>query len=343
MRLCLLALTMFAFSSRLMSVYGLATTTPSLFTRRAQTFLTLASRRRSLHRFSTTVSDNDATIGAASTIETDPNEAVDAPLYLEQGLFCVYKPCDWTSSNVVSYLRKILERDATVRGARPSKVGSRKNKSRVIKVGHGGTLDPLATGVLVIGVGSGTKQLQSFLDGSKRYRAGGELGFETTTLDMEGNVTKREPFEHVTPEHVAQILPSFVGTIDQIPPIYSAIRKDGKRLYEQARQGVTAEEVDIPSRQVVIHGIDLLSCDIPAFTLDVECGGGTYIRSLIRDIGYKLGTAATTTSLERTKQGQFTLDDAIMKDDWSAESIYAAIAQFNQARMEESALADESG
>ena len=171
----------------------------------------------------------------------------------------------------------------------------------------------------------------SFLDGSKRYRAGGELGFETTTLDMEGNITKREPFEHITEEKLLQAIPSFVGTIDQIPPIFSAIRKGGKRLYEQARQGVAAEDVDIPARQVVIHNIDMVSCSIPTFELDVECGGGTYIRSLIRDIGYKLGSAATTKSLERTKQGPFTTKDAIVKDDWSADSIYASIDHFNQA------------
>ena len=157
---------------------------------------------------------------------------------------------------------------------------------------------------------------------------------------MEGNITKREPFEHVVEEHLLQAIPSFVGTIDQIPPIFSAIRKGGKRLYEQARQGVAAEDVDIPARQVVIHKIDLVSCQVPTFELDVECGGGTYIRSLIRDIGYKLQSAATTTSLERTKQGPFTTNDAIAKDDWSADSIYEAIDRFNQALVDGSNVED---
>jgi tRNA pseudouridine55 synthase len=123
----------------------------------------------------------------------------------------------------------------------------------------------------------------------------------------------------------------FTGTIEQVPPIFSAIRKGGKKLYQEARKGVAAEDIDIPSRHVEIYSINMVSCDIPHFVLDVECGGGTYIRSLVRDIGTALGSVATTTKLERTKQGQFLVADAIAKDDWSAENIYAAIAHFNQA------------
>ena len=146
------------------------------------------------------------------------------PLYRSQGLFAVDKPVDWTSQDVVAYIRGMLERDARSRGARPQKLGRRgrnKNNNRSIKVGHGGTLDPLATGVLVIGVGSGTKALQNYLQGSKRYRAGLELGYETTTLDLEGNVTQRASFDHVTLEAMQAVVPNFVGTISQVPPIYS--------------------------------------------------------------------------------------------------------------------------
>lgn len=215
--------------------------------------------------------------------------------------------------------------------------------------GHGGTLDPLATGVLVIGVGSGTKLLQNYLQGSKRYRATAELGYETTTLDSEGPVTRREPAEHVTDlDQVRAVLPQFVGKIQQVPPLYSALRKDGVKLYEKARKGATVDDVEIEAREVEIYRIELLpelgadpdaapaatepdaASRLPKFDLMVECGGGTYIRSLVRDIGYKLGTCATTTYLERTKQGPFTAAESLPKDLWSADSIYAAIENFNR-------------
>ena len=169
------------------------------------------------------------------------------PLYRCEGLFAVNKPLTWTSQDMVSYIRGMLERDARSRGAKPAKINSRRNKSRIIRVGHGGTLDPLATGVLVIGVGRGTKELQryvyvmladityrwygqlythvsfleSYLEGSKRYTAGVELGFETNTLDMDGNVTKTAPFDNVTLSAVDDVLPKFVGEIAQVPPVFS--------------------------------------------------------------------------------------------------------------------------
>jgi tRNA pseudouridine55 synthase len=210
-------------------------------------------------------------------------------------------------------------------------------------------LDPLATGVLVIGVGSGTKQLQNYLQGSKKYRATAELGYETTTLDSEGPVTRRESADHVTElDQVRAVLPQFVGKIQQVPPLYSALRKDGVKLYEKARKGATVDDVEIEAREVEIYRIEVLSelgadpdaplpatgsdaaTRLPKFDLMVECGGGTYIRSLVRDIGYKLGTCATTTYLERTKQGPFTVAESLPKDLWSAESIYAAIDNFNR-------------
>jgi len=173
-----------------------------------------------------------------------------------------------------------------------------------------------------------------YLSGSKVYRAGGELGFETTTLDMEGNVTKRAPYDHVTPERLRQVLPSFTGTIQQVPPIFSAIRRGGKKLYEEARNGVSADDVQIDPREVRIDSIELTDASgfPPKFEIVIECGGGTYVRSLIRDIGYELDSVATTTLLERTKQGQFTIDGALRKDDWSADAIYDAIERFNDVR-----------
>jgi tRNA pseudouridine55 synthase len=172
----------------------------------------------------------------------------------------------------------------------------------------------------------------SFLQGSKAYRVEGELGYETATLDRGGDVTKNAPYDHVTRDAIESVLPAFTGKIQQIPPIYSAIQKDGKRLYKEARKGKTADDIQIDPREVEVYSIKLVDCDLPRFTLDVECGGGTYIRSLIRDIGYKVNSVATTTILERTKQGQFLLEDTIRQDDWSADNFFAALDKVNAKR-----------
>jgi tRNA pseudouridine55 synthase len=165
---------------------------------------------------------------------------------------------------------------------------------------------------------------------------GGEFGFETLTLDMDGSdVIKTAPFDHLTRQDVENVLPEFTGTILQVPPIYSAIRRDGTKLYDLARQGKTEEDVDIPPREVEVRRIELVSFDLPKFELDVQCGGGTYIRSLIRDIASRLNTVATVTSLERTEQGQFTLEDCLIKDDWTLDNIFSAVARANAKRKAE--------
>ncbi len=306
------------------------------------------SKSRSLRRTSAFVNTRSASASSTSTAlkktsfttlqsslseQSTQDDASAVPVHVSEGICAVYKPLEWTSNDVVSFIRGMLERDARNRGAKLAKRRSRKSKNKV-KVGHGGTLDPLASGVLVIGVGSGTKDLQNYLKGSKRYTAGVELGFETETLDMEGNRTKEMPFDHVTTDSIHGIIPSFTGKIMQKPPIYSAIRKNGKRLYEEARDGKTEDDVEIEAREVEIYNLHFLPQDtngktLPCFGLDVECGGGTYIRSLVRDIGASMDTAATMTSLERTQQGPFTLEDAIPRDEWSPEAIYAAIDKFN--------------
>ena len=147
---------------------------------------------------------------------------------------------------------------------------------------------------------------------------------------MEGNVTKTAPYNHVSATDLEQSLGSFLGKIQQTPPIFSAIKKDGKKLYQQARKGVTVDQIKIEPREVEIFRFNLLKHDIPRFHVDVECGGGTYIRSLIRDVGYKLGSVATTTFLMRTQQGPFGLEECIELDDCTPESIYAAIDQNNE-------------
>ena len=282
--------------------------------------------------------DNDDDCGVEPTTNTETtttainstnilinNPSPSSSLYRAEGLLAVYKPLNWTSQDVVAYIKGIITRDAKDRGIDIPK--SKKSRGR-IKVGHGGTLDPLAEGVLVIGIGNGTKALDSFLSGTKSYQAMAKLGFQTTTLDMEGDITHEEPYHHATAQSIQAILSRFLGKIQQVPPIFSAIRKNGKKLYEEAREGKTAEDLAIESREVEIMSLHLLtenhkgeSLSLPDFGLDVECGGGTYIRSLVRDIGIALETRATMTHLIRTKQGPFTIDDALKKEEWTPARI----------------------
>jgi tRNA pseudouridine55 synthase len=182
-----------------------------------------------------------------------------------------------------------------------------------------------------------------YLTGSKAYRAIGEFGYETTTLDMEGNVTKTGPVNHVTMDSIDKVLPAFTGKIMQVPPIFSALKKDGKKLYQSAREGLTTDDIKIEAREVEMLKLDLVRSDdvaLPKFEIAMECGGGTYVRSLIRDIGHKLDTVATTTLLERTKQAQFTLDDCLPKPEWNADNIYAEIERRNRIR--EAEVSDRS-
>jgi tRNA pseudouridine55 synthase len=244
----------------------------------------------------------------------------------------VHKPLDWTSQDVVAYVRRMLEKDARDRGADVAKMG-RKRKSQQIKVGHGGTLDPMASGVLVIGVGKGTKQLQQYLNGSKGYKAMGKFGTETSTLDLDptGDVVKEKPWEHVTEESLQQALPKFMGTISQVPPLFSAKRVNGKRLYELARDGkIDASKIKIEPKQVQIYSLTISDVNLPDFTISMEVGGGTFVRSLIRDIAYEVDSVATTTLLQRTKQGPFLLEHCLDKDDWTPDNIYARIVEWNE-------------
>mmetsp|Transcript_22079 Transcript_22079/g.48027 ORF Transcript_22079/g.48027 Transcript_22079/m.48027 type:complete len:360 (+) Transcript_22079:718-1797(+) len=277
-------------------------------------------------------------LSATTSTSGDVDGGGEEQLYLEEGLFAVRKPLGWTSQDVVGKLRFVLETDARERGAPDPRT---KKRRPWMKVGHGGTLDPLATGVLVCGVGSGTRSLQKYLVGSKRYRAEVTLGYQTTTLDADpkGEVVEEKPYDHVVSlDEIDGVLQSkFTGNIQQIPPIFSALKRDGKKLYELGRKGKTAEDIKIEPRQVVVYDLKLVrpprdgeserqgddNTDgsnnnssqqqqsrlppppIQKFQIDVECGGGTYIRSLVRDIGIELGTVATMTALERTKQGLF--------------------------------------
>ncbi len=181
------------------------------------------------------------------------------------------------------------------------------------KAGHTGTLDPLATGVLPVLLGTYTKLADTLVDGEKEYIATAKFGLTTDTLDITGSITEevdRETlFERtVSTQTLTGVLNTFVGDIKQVPPMYSALKKDGKRLYELARMGV---EIEREPRDITIYKIELLKFNFPEFTFKVRCSKGTYIRSLIRDIGLKLDLPAVMTDLVRTMTGGFTLNDAV--------------------------------
>lgn len=196
------------------------------------------------------------------------------------------KPLAWTSADCCRYIRK------GTGGA---------------KVGHAGTLDPLATGVLVLCLGRATKQIDRLMATEKRYVAEVDLAHWSPTDDLEAEPVAAEVFALPTMERVRDACSGFVGEVMQRPPVYSAIWVDGERAYHLARKG---EAVALDARPVMIHSIEVKHFDWPKLTLDVRCGKGTYIRSLARDIGRALGCGGMLTALRRTASGEFTVDAA---------------------------------
>ena len=196
------------------------------------------------------------------------------------------------------------------------------------RVGHGGTLDPVATGVIPICLGQATRMMEYLIEGTREYRAVVEMGVETNTYDVQGEVTERRDPSPTSQEDVKRSLESFKGTIEQVPPMYSALKRQGKRLYELARAGV---EVEREPRRVEVLSIDLLEWKPPTFTIDVACGRGFYMRSLAHDLGQKLGCGAHIKSLARLRSGPFKISEAMTLTDtvqsfadgsWQ-ESLYA--------------------
>lgn len=216
----------------------------------------------------------------------------------EEGYIAVIdKPLEWTSSDVV---RKIK--------FRLNKMGYRK-----IKVGHAGTLDPLATGILLICIGKATKQVDALQAERKEYVAELMLGATTPSYDMEHPVDKTYPIDHITREKVEEALVALTGERLQAPPIYSAKKVEGLRAYELARAG---EQVELRKALINIYSITLEEYDLPKVRIRVECSKGTYIRSLAQEIGEKLDSGAYLTMLRRTRNGQFSEADAESLDDF---------------------------
>jgi len=210
----------------------------------------------------------------------------------------IHKPLHWTSFDVVAKVRNALKKHYGVK----------------VKIGHAGTLDPLASGVLVLCVGKATKTIEHWVGGEKGYKATVTFGATTASYDAETEVQPTGvPVPDFTPELWASILSTFTGEIQQVPPIFSAIRVDGKRAYAEARKG---KELSLPARSIQIHSLALLDRSETTWTLQVQCGKGTYIRSLAHDLGAHLGCGAYLAGLERTQVGRLHLADC-----WELEEI----------------------
>jgi len=221
--------------------------------------------------------------------------------FIEGEILHIDKPLTWTSFQLVAKVRYLL----------CQKLGIKK-----LKVGHAGTLDPLATGVMILCTGKATKQIESFQYQTKEYIATLEIGATTVSHDLEKPIDQRYDYTHVTREMIEQILPQFMGRIEQVPPSFSACKVDGKRAYKLARKG---EEVELKPKVLMIDALELLSCELPVITLKVVCSKGTYIRALARDFGEALGCGAHLTGLSRTRIGDVRLEGCFSMDsfyDW---------------------------
>jgi len=223
----------------------------------------------------------------------------------EGGFLLIDKPREWTSFDVVKKLRNIC---------------------RIKKIGHAGTLDPLATGLLIVCYGKYTKKIEGIQAQTKVYDGTFELGKTTPSFDLETEVDGEYPTEHINPELIEKTLDSFRGTIDQVPPQHSAVKIKGKRAYEHARKG---KEVVLKVRQVDVLEYTVDTLKLPTLDFHIVCSKGTYIRSLASDLGKALDSGAYMSSLRRTKIGDYNVADAAqMKDITSAEDFFKFAKQF---------------
>ena len=206
---------------------------------------------------------------------------------------CINKPLHWTSFQVVNKLRWLIKR---------------KLKVKKIKVGHAGTLDPLASGLMILCTGKKTKEIEMYQSAHKEYIATIKLGASTPSYDGESAENQFYATQHIDMDLIRQTLASFLGESQQYPPIFSAIKIDGKKLYESARKG---KDVELRPRSISIQALELLSVEMPYLTFRVACSKGTYIRSLAHDIGKVMNSGAWLTKLQRTKIGDYELKNAL--------------------------------
>ncbi|MGB6083150.1 tRNA pseudouridine(55) synthase TruB [Moheibacter sp.] len=210
----------------------------------------------------------------------------------EGKIFLIDKPLDWTSFDVVNKIRWNIRKAYNL---------------KKIKVGHAGTLDPKATGLLIICTGKFTKRIDEIQAESKVYTGTIKLGVTTPTYDTESEENQTYSTNHITEELIHETTRKFVGEIDQLPPAHSAVKVDGKRLYELARAG---KEVELKPRRILIHEFRITKIEMPFVEFEVHCGKGTYIRSLAHDFGRELNSGGYLTTLRRTKIGEYSVEDA---------------------------------
>ncbi len=232
------------------------------------------------------------------------NESLQGIDFPEGYIAVIDKPLEWTSTDVVRKIKYALQH----------KLGYRK-----IKIGHAGTLDPLATGVLIICIGKATKMVNALQAEEKEYVAELELGATTPSFDMEHPIDQRYPTEHITREMIEQALESLTGERLQAPPIYSAKKVEGVRAYEFARAG---EEVELKKALISIYEMDILEFEMPRLKIRVRCSKGTYIRSLAQEIGQAVESGAYLTSLRRTRSGGFTAENS-----WKLENFMEKLTE----------------
>lgn len=214
---------------------------------------------------------------------------------MEGQVLLVNKPLEWTSFDIIKKIRVT---------------------AGISKVGHAGTLDPLATGLLIVCTGKFTKKINEYMGMEKEYTGTFTLGAVTPTYDRESEPVDLKPYEHITLDDMNRILPQFTGAIQQVPPIHSAIKKDGKPVYLMARKGI---DVQLEPRTITIHAFEITGIELPKISFRVVCSTGTYIRSLANDFGTALGCGGYLSSLCRTRIGQFLVTDAYEIDELAAQ------------------------
>lgn len=219
--------------------------------------------------------------------------------YQQGKILLIDKPLTWSSFQAVNKIKYALKR--------------KYNLPKSFKIGHAGTLDPLATGLLIICTGKFTKRIPELQGMVKEYTGTFHIGATTPSYDLETEINQTFPTEHITESLIKETTQQFIGEIDQKPPVFSAIKKDGKRLYEHARKG---EEVEIQSRKVTIHEFEITQIALPEVDFRVVCSKGTYIRSLAYDFGLALESGAFLSTLRRTKIGEFSVEDAVKVEEF---------------------------
>lgn len=231
--------------------------------------------------------------GVSSSIKISLNNiiALTQNELLEGKVLLIDKPLRWTSFDIIRKLRPIFH---------------------IKKIGHAGTLDPLATGLLIVCTGKFTKKINEYMGMEKEYTGTITLGAITPTYDLESKPEQHKPFEHIKKEDIQKIFQLFTGSIMQVPPAHSAIKKDGVRVYELARQG---KQVELEPRAVTIYQCELTRFSLPEIDFRVVCSTGTYIRSFANDVGQQLGCGGYLSKLVRTRIGDFSLKDALSLDE----------------------------